>query len=141
MLEKYLFQNIKIKIIILNPSSAYTKAKSSLFFVEEEELRKKINDTFKKLCDFKSNLRKNQNNLSIFTHNYNISESIIIIDGNDEYSNKKSSIKTEKYENDSDYNSRRCQIVFYKDNDFLYENIYEKYKSKKDNYKTLLIYF
>ena len=107
LLEKYLFQNIKIKIIILNPSSEYLKEKSSLFFVKEEELRKSINDTLKTLCEFKNNVIKNRENLYIFTHNCSIPESMIIIDGNDEYHNKKSSIKTEKYEYSPDYNSRR----------------------------------
>jgi len=128
LLEKYLFQNIKIKIMILNPSSEYVKEKSSLFVVEEEDLRNRIKNTLKKLCDFKNSLTHNKDNLSILTHNYNIPESMIIIDGNDDYSNKKSSIQTEKYENDFHYESRRSQVVFYKDNDFIYYKIYEKYK-------------
>ncbi len=82
----------------------------------------------KKLCDFKNNLTEYKENFSVLTHNYNIPESMIIIDGNDEYTNKKSSIKTEKYENSSDYTSRRSQVVFLKDNGFNYNEIYNRYK-------------
>jgi hypothetical protein len=128
IVEKYLFGNIKIKIILLNPFSEYIKEKSTLFIIEEEELRKGIHDTLKKLCDFKNNLTHNKENFSVLTHNYNIPESMIIIDSNDEYTNKKSSIKTEKYENSSDYNSRRSQVVFLKDNGFNYTEIYNRYK-------------
>ena len=128
LLGEYLFENIKIKIILLNPSSEYVKEKSTLFIVEKEELRRGIHDTLKKLCDFKNNLTENKENFSVLTHNYNIPESMIIIDGNDEYTNKKSSIKTEKYENSSDYTSRRSQVVFLKDNGFNYNEIYNRYK-------------
>ena len=128
LLGEYLFENIKIKIILLNPSSEYVKEKSTLFIVEKEELRRGIHDTLKKLCDFKNNLTENKENFSVLTHNYNIPESMIIIDGNDEYTNKKSSIKTEKYENSSDYTSRRSQVVFLKDNGFNYTEIYNRYK-------------
>ncbi len=123
LLGEYLFENIKIKIILLNPSSEYEKEKSTLFIVEKEELRRGIHDTLKKLCDFKNNLTENKENFSVLTHNYNIPESMIIIDGNDEYTNKKSSIKTEKYENSSDFTSRRSQVVFLKDNGFNYTEI------------------
>ena len=128
LLGEYLFENIKIKIILLNPSSEYVKEKSTLFIVEKEELRRGIHDTLKKLCDFKNNLTENKENFSVLTHNYNIPESMIIIDGNDEYTNKKSSIKTKKYENSSDYTSRRSQVVFLKDNGFNYTGIYNRYK-------------
>ena len=88
----------------------------------------------KTLYEFKNSLTQNKDNLSILTHNYNIPESMIIIDGNDEYSNKKSSIKTEKYENDFNYNSRRSQIVFYKDNNFVYHEIYKTYKAIRNTF-------
>lgn len=128
LIRKYLIEkNIKIKIILLNPDSPYIKDKSILFTLSEEDLKKRIKETITLLCNYKNSLSKNKENLLILTHNYNIPESIIIIDGNDDYSNNLSSVKTEKYEYGSDYNSRRSQIVFLKDSEFIYREVYGQY--------------
>ena len=82
----------------------------------------------KKFCDFKNNLTEYKENFSVLTHNYNIPESMIIIDGNDEYTNKKSSIKTEICEIVQIILLDVVRLYFLKINGFNYNEIYNRYK-------------